>query len=136
MDKSITPTLARAVAREKYLNVVESWKNFAERITKNPFTKIFLLKRDGMKCAWCQKSLYRQSVIHHITYEHCCTYSKIIRVASPTENRPNKTRLVPDCENCKRDNKNAFQACMNKLVLVHNICNKKIAEENYLQIVE
>lgn len=132
MYTSITPTLTRAVAKEKYLNDIESWKNFAQRITKNPFTKIFLLDRDGKKCAWCKKALYEQSIIHHITYEHCCTFSKVIRIASPTENQPNKTRLVPDCQNCKKGNTDTFLACMNKLVLVHNICNKKIAEESYL----
>jgi len=90
MCNSISPTLTRAVARQKYLNDIEYWKNFAERITKNPFIKIFLLERDGKMCAWCQKALYEQNIIHHITYDHSCTYSKAIRISSPTENRPNK----------------------------------------------
>jgi hypothetical protein len=131
MDNCITPTLTRAVAREKYLLDIESWKNFAERITKNPFIKNLLIERDGSKCPWCQKVLYGHFVIHHITYEHSCTYSKVVRVASPTENRPNKTRLVPDCQNCEKENTEGFLGCMNKLVLVHNLCNKKIAEESY-----
>jgi hypothetical protein len=128
MNNNITPTLTRAVAREKYRNDIESWKNFAQRITKNPFTKTYLFERDGEKCAWCQKPLYGQSIIHHVTYEHCCTYPKVIRVASPTENNPFKTRVVPDCKSCKENNSDRFMACMSKVVLVHNICNKKIAE--------
>jgi hypothetical protein len=133
MDNTITPTHTRATAKEKYLNEIESWKNFAQRITKNPFIKVYLFERDGEKCAWCQRALYDQPIIHHITYEHYCSYTTVIRVASPTENRPNKTRLVPDCENCKKENTNGFMSCVNKLVLVHSNCNKKIAEESYLK---
>lgn len=127
MNESIVPNLSRANAREKITVQLEQWKNFAQRITKNPFVKNFLFERDRKYCAWCDKKLEGVNVIHHTTYEHHCDYGKAIRISSPTVSRPNKTRLVPDCKSCNAENNDRFLACMSKLVVVHLFCNKKIS---------
>jgi hypothetical protein len=128
MNNSITPTLTRAVAREKYQSDIESWKNFAQRITKNPFVKTFLLARDGHNCSWCQRNVTEHFVIHHISYDHFCGYNRLIRIVASTTKRPHRERQIPDCENCKKDSNQRFLICMSKLVLVHCLCNKQIAD--------
>jgi hypothetical protein len=128
MNKCIVPTLSRSEARENITVDIEAWRNFAQRITKNPFVKAFLLERDGNKCSWCKKELQEKKIIHHTSYDHYCSYHVVLRIASPSEHNPFKTRLAPDCKKCKAENEDRFLACVSKLVLVHNMCNKKVSE--------
>jgi len=128
MNKEIVPFLSQKQAKESTGVDIESWRNFAQRITKNPFVKEFLLRRDGNKCGWCQNEIKQNRIVHHITYEHSCSYNIVIQIPSPTDKYPNKTRVVPDCKNCKEDNSNRFMSCMEKLVLVHGMCNKIMSE--------
>ena len=130
MKKEIIPLLSRKEVKESIVANIEAWRNFAQRITKNPFVKAFILERDGNACSWCYKNLHEVKIIHHTAYDHICNYNKLIRISSPTVNNPNKTRLVPDCESCKQENNDRFMVCMSKLVLVHSICNKRISEQN------
>lgn len=129
MIEKIVPVLSQRQAKENITVDVEQWKNFAQRITKNPFVKSFLLKRDGNRCGWCKGQFLKQPVIHHINYDHHCSYNVLIQIPAPTLNNPFKTRFVPDCKNCKIGNNDRFMTCMNKLVLVHNFCNKRISDE-------
>jgi hypothetical protein len=131
MNTHIVPDLTRSQAREKFINNLEAWKNFAQRITKNPFVKNFLLERDGNRCSWCKCVLQQYKIIHHTTYEHICTYNKVIRISAPTLGQPYKTRLVADCKSCKEQSKEKFLECTNKLVLVHGMCNKIISENSF-----
>ena len=105
----------------------ESWLNYASRITKNEFVIKYLLDRDGKLCSWCHKNMINRPVIHHITYEHKCTFNKIIHFDRPTDKRPNRTSKTPDCETCKNDNFSRFKSCLDKLVLVHGFCNREIS---------
>src|SRR5436853_3520383 len=108
MNRQIIPTLSRAQARTRLVADKEQWKNFAQRITKNPFARAFILERDGDRCAWCNCVMLKRKIIHHITYEHHCGYNKVIRITTPTPGYPNKTRIVPDCEGCRSENKERF----------------------------
>ncbi len=128
MNREIVPAFSRKVARTNIVVDIEKWRNFAQRITKNPFVKTFLLAQDENTCAWCDRLLKESKVIHHIDYNHYCSYDVVIRISAPTANNPCKTRVVPDCESCRADNNDRFMACMAKLVLVHVSCNKKISE--------
>ena|SRR5687767_603756 len=123
----IIPTQSRRISKTFYIENIEAWKNFAQRITKNPFVKEFLLSRDGNKCSWCTKRMINSLVVHHTSYEHHCSYNVVKRVNAATENRPFKTRVVPDCEGCKKNSLDRFLECMSKLALVHTGCNKAIA---------
>jgi len=131
MNKDIIPEVCRSAASKNFMADIEGWRNFAQRITKNPFVKDFLLERDGNTCSWCNNVLQEIKIIHHTTYNHCCTYNKVIRITSSTVNNPHGTRLVSDCKSCKEENDGRFMACVEKLVLVHSFCNKIIAEETY-----
>lgn len=125
----IIPPQSKTQARVNYLHDLEAWMNFAQRITKNPFVKEFLIARDGKQCSWCGKYLYNNAVVHHVSYDHVCSYNKCKEIATPIPGKPNKMRIVPDCENCKRDNGERFMTCMSKLALVHSGCNWKIATQ-------
>jgi len=126
--KNIIPELSSAEARKNFTSNLEPWRNFAQRITKNPFVKTFLLKRDGAMCSWCHRDLREIQIIHHTSYDHWCSYNKVLRIGCSTKNRPNKTRIIPDCKGCKEENDDRFLNCMDKLTLVHRVCNKKISE--------
>ena len=128
MQVQIIPTQSRYTSKTFYIDNIEAWKNFAQRITKNPFVKDFLINRDGNKCSWCTRRMINSLVVHHTSYQHHCSYNVVKRIKAGTENRPNKTRLVPDCEACKKDSLGRFLECMDKLVLVHNGCNKAISD--------
>lgn len=127
MQEVLIPSISQKQARERFSEQVEAWRNFAQRITKNPFVKEHLLRRDGNKCAWCNGTLGETVQVHHISYNHACTFQTTIWIDRPTEKRPARTALIPDCKSCKQQDEGRFQHCMNKLVLVHGICNKNIS---------
>lgn len=129
MNIQIVPTNTRMKAKPPVSQNLEQWRNFAQRITKNPFVKTYLIERDGTICGWCKKELYDLKIVHHISYDHYCSYDKVIRINSPTPTNPFKTRLVPDCKSCMEDTLERFETCMQKLVLVHSICNKHISDQ-------
>jgi hypothetical protein len=89
--------------------------------------KRFLLSRDGNNCSWCEKTFGETQIVHHICYDHSCSFNKEVIVTRPTLKRPNRTASVPDCETCSLDNFERFNVCMSKLVLVHPICNKIVS---------
>ena len=106
----------------------ELWLKFARRITKNAFVEKFLAHRDLGKCAWCGDKIIGTGQIHHTTYDHCCSFAGTIIIRQQTVQRHARKREVPDCERCKADDQARFYACMEKLVLVHQLCNKEISE--------
>lgn len=124
MNLAIIPTLSSMDAKRGFLHDIEAWKNFARRITKNLFVKSFLLERDGVKCSWCKKHLTAAPVIHHHTYEHVCTYNETKRIVTSAL----RAREVPDCESCRQKDEHRFLTCMDKLSLVHAMCNKAIED--------
>lgn len=136
MNSSIIPNLPSREARVPFVQNLEQWRNFAQRITKSPFVKAFLLERDGHECSWCKRVLGENKVVHHISYEHVCTFDRTIQIDTPTFKRSSRQRNVPDCESCKKDNNDRFISCMNKLALVHGYCNKLISEKHLSQSIE
>ncbi len=108
----------------------ESWLNFAARLTKNPFVKNFLHSRDGDNCQWCGRRFLQSPTVHHVDYDYTCIHTDTIRIANPTEKRPNRTAAIPDCESCANNQPQSFNACMSRLVLVHSFCNMKISKED------
>lgn len=133
MNKAIIPI--ESIAEINFLSKenLKGWKNFAHRITHNPFVKKYLFKRDGNKCSWCNRDLTQGCNIHHITYAHYCTYDVSKEIHTPTDKRPNRTRIVPDCESCRKNNEERFLTCMSKLSLVHGPCNQKIEIQRKLK---
>ncbi|GAA4326093.1 hypothetical protein [Flaviaesturariibacter amylovorans] len=127
MDKSLIPMLPSSEAKKAY--ELLPWKLFARRITHNPYVKAYLNKRDGGICSYCQQPTGDSPLIHHISYDHCCTYGIEIGIPKATEKRPNRIRKTPDCESCHLDNSDRFETCMGKLRLVHSICNKLIEHD-------
>ena len=107
-------------------NGSEAWLNFARRITKNPFVKQHLALR-GNTCAYCSWPLNASYVVHHIDYDHTCSYPGTVRFLNATAKRPNRSDKAPDCETCKLVQEKAFLSCMVRLALVHKLCNMKIS---------
>ncbi len=107
----------------------EAWKNFARRITRNPFVNEYLRHRDGEVCQLCKGNLRVGVVIHHKDYDHVCSFNKTIRLEHPTEKRPNRTNLTPDCESCSRESQGTFMSCMQRVVLLHTGCNAWLASD-------
>lgn len=121
----LVPKIGYSDAKEKH-NGSEAWLNFARRVTRNPFVKAHLSLR-GNKCAHCSWPLNMASVVHHVDYDHACSYPGTVRFSHPTAKRPNRSDKVPDCGNCKLVQEGAFLSCMGRLVLVHKLCNLKIS---------
>lgn len=123
MNKNIIPKTGSMDAKLK-IDDEESWLKFARKITKNPFVLNYLLERDEYNCQWCfQKASQKNVIIHHKDYEHVCAYNKTRKYSRPTEKRPNKKVTVPDCESCKKENEKMFESCVDRLAIVHRVCN-------------
>jgi hypothetical protein len=127
MNKKIIPILPQNIIRNKFSEDIDAWRNFAQRITKNPFVREYLFKRDGNKCSWCEKDFNKQPIIHHLSYDHKCTFNETTVITYSTEKKTFRERKVPNCQKCSQINSIAFNDCMNKLALVHRICNLQIA---------
>lgn len=127
MNNKVINKFPRSAFKDKYER--QSWLNFSSRITKNLFMLDFLVKRDGIKCSWCGNVMKAKPTIHHISYDHFCSYDKIVKVKRPTEKRPDRQSKVPDCQSCYKTDKQRFLLCAEKLALVHRMCNVKIDEE-------
>jgi len=125
MNLKIIPARKAADCEKNYNR--ELWLKFARRITKNAFVKEFLALRDSGTCAWCGEKIADAGNIHHTAYDHSCSFAGIIIVRQQTVQRHSKKREVPDCERCKAENQERFDACMGKLVLVHPLCNMAIS---------
>ena len=112
-----------ADVRDKYNNSLR-WRCFSKRICKNSFVLNYLLVREKHICPWCNKSLNnRHILIHHIDYDNECYKEDCIEIPRPTEKKPNRMVRVPDCEKCFYENKAKFETCMNKITVVHSVCN-------------
>jgi hypothetical protein len=125
MNLKIIPARQASDCEKNYK--AELWRKFARRITKNAFVEKALALRDAGKCAWCGGQITGPGEIHHTTYDHSCTFAGTIIVRQQTVQRHAKKREVPDCERCRADSQARFDACLEKLVLVHKLCNIEIS---------
>lgn len=108
----------------------QEWRNYAQRITKNPFVKEYLFKKYKGICPYCGLKLNQNFVLHHRVYDRECVTAATIRVSRPTEKRPNKTAKVPNCESCT-----IFHECVDEHIYpIHVTCNMRIAEEVKLRL--
>lgn len=106
------------------------WISYARRITRNKYVKEYLYKKNNGVCPYCHKKLnIDSSVIHHKDYMNVCLYpqSDYILIDNPTPKRPHRKAKISKCQLCKELNKEKFLHCMDRLELVHSICNKKIS---------
>ena len=93
----------------------KEWFKFSRRIRYNKYVKQALLERQDYKCAFSgQKLDIDNSFIFHIDYDCICTNSMEIKVPAPTRKRPDKKRVLADCEHCGSPEK-----CFSKLLAVH-----------------
>lgn len=126
MDKALIPKISYATARQTH-GRSEEWLNYARRIARNDYVKGFLASK-GPTCPCCGLKLNSNAVVHHIDYDHRCAFRITIRVEASTPKRPSRTHEVPDCESCRADDERRFHSCMSRLVLVHRLCNLRIAQ--------
>jgi hypothetical protein len=94
------------------------WNNFKNRISRSNFIKNNLKKRQLNICPICSKYLNENIVVHHIDYDRLFDFESYQRQKSPTIKKPNREIKIPNCDNCPSTNK-----CLDKLVLIHNICH-------------
>ena len=106
----------------------ERWLKFARRIKKNPYVQTSLALRDEDECAWCGEKIADGGDVHHISYDHACSFAGTIVVRLQTVQRHARKREVPDCERCRASDQVRFDACLGKLVLVHKLCSIEIAK--------
>ena len=125
MNDSIINLQTRREARELHGNN-PLWKNYANRIPKNPFVQAYLMDKYKGICQYCGKPIRNNLTLHHKVYDKECVTSDTIRVPHPTEKRPMRTDKVPDCKNCNR-----FHECIDDAIYpVHQYCNMLIAERH------
>lgn len=128
MDESLVPTIGSMEAKRKHEHEVDAWTMFARRAQRHPYVKTFVFERDGGVCRWCSGPIkpWHKSNIHHVDYDHCCTFPGRVEIPVPTEKRPGRRYKGPDCQQCHTSAPEAFSACMSRLVLVHAVCNAVI----------
>lgn len=117
IDKLPVAINNRRILANRYSSV-DSWKTYTERICKNSFIKMVLHNRQNGLCAVCQSKLNDKAVIHHIDYDHKCTFQD-----SGLDWKVPKTRVQPNCELCFQTHREWCDDCISRLFLVHNNCN-------------
>lgn len=50
-----------------------------------------------------------------------------VRIPNPTEKRPTRANVVPNCGACQIGRPELFAGCAERLVLVHALCNRDIS---------
>jgi hypothetical protein len=120
-------------ANVKHLHHEINWKLFARRMQKNPFMREYKISKID-RCAKCGKRL-KKFQLHHVDYDHYCQFNEPIKLPDPTEKRPNRYVLVPDCESCKNSSPDVFEGCARRVVPVHGYCNKILNDkmEKYIK---
>ena len=130
MNELLIPAMGSEQAKKSFEK--GKWKNFARRLTKNPFMKEYVFERVNGLCPWCGKPLRKRNLhgfhVHHIDYFHQCKTSAFIEVPSPTEKRPDRKYKVPHCEDCKNTTPLACEECVRRVVAVHKLCNRDIEQ--------
>ncbi len=118
--------------KSKHQSDKEGWEVYTKRIQRHPFVKKILKEKYNGICQFCGKPIGSHLVIHHADYDNSCLHpDACIRICSPTEKRPNRTILVPNCEGCSN-----IEVCIKNLYPVHSVCNmiiNKIAEKESME---
>lgn len=105
----------------------EQWERFAVEVCKNEFMRRFLFLRRRGICSCCCHPLAGDVVVHHVDYDHVCTFGGRKGISRSDYN---VTGWVtgPDCEACLVASRTRFLACANRLRAVHEECNRLISQ--------
>ena len=96
----------------------DGWEIYTNRICQNSFMKEHLKAVQNSICPVCNCRLEKNAVIHHVDYDHSCTFCN-----SGLEWRKPKMRVQPNCELCFNDHREWFDICASYLQLLHNHCH-------------
>lgn len=102
----------------------DAWEAFAVEVTKNAFMRFYLYGRGRRRCALCLHPFGGDTVIHHVDYDHVCSFGRRLMQPTPREDRPDIVVDVPDCEACFLESRERFFSCADRLRLVHSDCNR------------
>ncbi|WP_199200612.1 MULTISPECIES: HNH endonuclease [unclassified Nitratiruptor] len=130
----LKPSVTYGKAKQYFLQkgLYDYWISYARRVTRNKFVKDYLYKRDNGVCPYCNKKVdIDEAVVHHKDYMNVCIYHKddYVLIDNPTSKRPSRKAKISKCHLCKQENQEKFLDCMNRLTLIHQICNKRISME-------
>lgn len=121
----LVPRISSAEAKAKHKDI-DAWRNFAQRITHHLGVSRYLQAREAGLCSFCKQQLHETVHIHHIDYDHSCSFGVTKTIRTPTAKRPNRVRPIPDCKACSVQRRDLFDGCMAKLTVVHAGCNARI----------
>lgn len=129
IDDPLVPKISSYKAKKNHDPV--SWLRFGRRCQKNPYMRKKIRERDCNRCRWCFGLIkeHQEPVLHHVDYDHACSFNRNISTLSPTAKRPNRVFNGPDCQKCEIENPEGFNACIDRLVLVHSYCNFEITKK-------
>ena len=132
--RKFVPPVSQAAVKAKYENNPElkfRWQCFANYLRKNPFCREYLRKRQNDMCPICNEPLGEGTVwMHFLDYDCLCTFAystkDLVSFPYPSKRDPNRREKAPNCELCMIRNKEQFNNCMSKYILVHGPCNELI----------
>lgn len=122
-DPNLVPLMSSATARAKH-RASAAWTQFARRIQLDGFMRLFILKRDGHRCVWCDQPLREAAVLHHTDFDHECAQQ--VGVAEPPAGAGGDGAR-PDCRRCNLVTPAAFAACARRLVSAHPSCSREMS---------
>ena len=128
--KDLIPKLGSGYAKKAFDET--KWHLFARRCQRNPFMREMVLNRDlAHPCAWCNRAIEMKHSwnIHHIDYSHQCTFELITTEKTVSIHDKPRNYTGPDCRTCFWMEPDKFNACFERLKLVHYRCNHQIELE-------
>ena len=104
--------------RSKYGNSAR-WIKFTNKICADLRIKEYLNYRQEGFCLVCDRGFvfrdFRDTRVHHLSYDHECTLSERSNVFSP-----------PPCGVCLRHHERDALACLSRVVLLHTDCHEQL----------
>jgi hypothetical protein len=98
---------------------VRRWGIFKGALTKSPWMREFLLKKQNGTCPICEKGItIEKSQIHHTDYQQLCVYSQCSKLPKPTVKSPNRKIKIAQCHKCS-----SIDSCVSKIILIHTACH-------------
>jgi hypothetical protein len=127
-NDSLVPKNTSYKAKQNHDSV--AWLRFGRKCQKNPHMRKTIRERDNNQCRWCLGLIkdHQEPVLHHVDYDHVCTFAGDVCTYSPTAKRPQRMFNGPDCRKCEIENVDGFNACVSRLALVHSYCNFEISK--------
>ncbi len=122
-----TPTIPYSEIKKFHLSQGQEKKFLAfQHCARNLFIRERLYYKQHGLCPICGKQiidLRLRARIHHNTYDHCCeSPNPEIMVHCPQKNGYTYT-VTPNCELCYFQAPELSEACLDRLVLIHDYCH-------------